>query len=126
MALLFYHGAKKKEMKYHITRKEIKNNYAHIMDVYNTPSYLLYYEAPFAYNAGTYGWNWDAYEINGVIIVKGYRNRVGKKIGYDIIHPYDEKAREITENRELDYWKRKELVHGLLIELTEKFKKGEI
>ena len=113
-------------MKYHVTRKEIKNNYAHIMDVYNTPSYLLYYENPFAYNAGTYGWNWDAYEINGVVIVKGYRNRLGEKISYDIIHPYDEKAREITENRELDYWKRKELVHGLLIELTEKFKRGDL
>ena len=96
------------------------------MDVYNTPSYLLYYENPFAYNAGTYGWNWDAYEINGVVIVKGYRNRLGEKISYDIIHPYDEKAREITENRELDYWKRKELVHGLLIELTEKFKRGDL
>lgn len=25
------------------------------------------------YNAGGYGWNWDAYDINGIALIYGYR-----------------------------------------------------
>lgn len=121
-----YNAGQKKKMKCHVTRKDIKNNYSYIMDVYNTPDHLLYYENPFAYNSGTYGWNWDAYEINGVVIIKGYRNRIGKKIGYNITRPYEEKAMEITDNKSLSYSERKKMVRELLNDITEKFKKGEI
>ena len=29
--------------------------------------------SPIGYNSGAYGWNYDVYEIEGVVIVAGYR-----------------------------------------------------
>lgn len=32
------------------------------------------------YNYGIYGWNWDAYLIDGVIYCYGYRNLIGERL----------------------------------------------
>ena len=58
-------------MKIKATRKTIKNNFSKI--------YLIDYKygflpAPFAYNAGYLGWNWDAYDLGGICLINGYRN----------------------------------------------------
>lgn len=31
------------------------------------------------YNSGIYGWNWDAYLVDGVIYCYGYRNLIGER-----------------------------------------------
>lgn len=43
--------------------------------------YLLRGLDRLGYNRGSYGWNWDAYDIGGgVIVCTGYRNLIGDTI----------------------------------------------
>lgn len=53
--------------------------------------HLLKNHEPIAYTCGTYGWNFDVYEVYGVTICTGYRNMPGKRL--DCIGEYEEKAR---------------------------------
>ena len=58
-------------MKLKATRKNITSNFSKI--------YLIDYKygflpEPFAYNSGYLGWNWDAYDLGCVCLIKGYRN----------------------------------------------------
>ena len=59
------------------------------------------------FNAGIYGWNWDAYRLwpgksgkadFGVYIITGYRNLPGRPIPYDMIKRYEAEAKELREN----------------------------
>ena len=58
-------------MKLKSTRKEIADNFAKI--------YLIDYKygflpEAFAYNSGYIGWNWDAYDLGNICLIKGYRS----------------------------------------------------
>lgn len=55
---------------------------------------------PFAYTCGTYGWNFDAYDVDGILLTSGYRNTIGPRL--KIAEKYEEKARKI--NKSLDDW----------------------
>lgn len=57
---------------------------------------LLSYTNPFAYSARLEGWACDYYEIDDVIISTGY-SPIGKKVNYDIMKKYEEKARNINK-----------------------------
>lgn len=48
---------------------------------------------PFAYTCGVYGWNFDAYEVAGVLLCSGYRGMIGPRL--EIAAKYEEKARKI-------------------------------
>lgn len=52
---------------------------------------------PFAYTAGVYGWNCDAYDYKGILITTGYRGTVGLRVPYSVVHKYEEKARAAYE-----------------------------
>lgn len=41
------------------------------------------------YNAGLYGWNWNAYQISMYCINTGYRNLTGKRIPHDLAEKYN-------------------------------------
>lgn len=114
-------------MKTRVIRKDITEHYAHILNVSSACQNLLRYENPIYYNVGKYGWNWDAYYINGVIIIEGYRNMIGSRIDWDVLHKYDLRAKEVQDHYMKDNYNTRALkTREIIIELTEKFKKGEI
>lgn len=58
-------------MKLKATKKEITNNFNKI--------YLIDYKfgflpEAFAYNTGYLGWNWDAYNLDGICLIEGIRS----------------------------------------------------
>ena len=59
--------------------------------------YLLKARAPFAYTCGVYGWNFDAYDLDGLILTTGYRNMIGTNVG-DVLRRYEEKAEKVCLN----------------------------
>ena len=88
-------------MKIQTTRKELLRNYGK-----ETALAIGYCDAwhllkgagvePFACCSGVYGWNFDAYEVDGVLICTGYRGMIGKQA--ENVEKYEKKAREIMEN----------------------------
>lgn len=52
-------------------RAKIAVGYCELQDV-------LYWLIPEGYNAGIYGWNFDAYGTDTAVITTGYRHMVGK------------------------------------------------
>lgn len=95
-----------------VTRNQIRANYSRILYCgYCAMSHLLLREKPIAYNSGLYGWNYDAYEIDGTIILTGYKNMFGM-----YINPIEEEkqAQAIWENRTLTDTQKEEMVKELL------------
>ena len=93
-------------MKFKTNAKELKQGYHKIISVgYCDLQSLLSYESPIAYSEGTYGWNFDVYDIDGIAIVTGYRSIPSKnsEASYDLIKEYEDKSQGKTkeEKREL-------------------------
>lgn len=100
-------------MKYKVSAKMIRNCAANPVYIpYCGAQFLLRPYEPCAYNAGTYGWNFDVYEFPEATICTGYRNMPGRRannyaeydakakaiydrIGYEL--EYDEAMRKIKE-----------------------------
>ena len=93
-------------MKYKTTRKDIMTT-ARYLDKkvvfcnYCELWHLLSDLEPYAYNCGVYGWNFDAYSFNGIILCTGYRNTPGSRANN--IRDFELKARKIWENRKYKY-----------------------
>ena len=81
-------------MKKKVTKKQLNLYFNGVVYAgYCKLQFLLSNYVPFGYNAGVFGWNFDAYNIYGVTIVTGYRNLPGKPaIG---VAEYEGKARAI-------------------------------
>lgn len=106
-----------------ITRKQV-NMYKNIICVpYCDLWYLLYFRNKDGYNSGVYGWNYDFYHINlHTCIVTGYRP-FGNIKNYDLCNEYNEKAKNIIEDRTLINEEKREKVENLLEEFIEKIVK---
>ena len=114
-------------MKTRVIRKYIKNNYDHVLNLGGACINLLRYENPVYYNTGKYGWNWDAYEVNGVILIAGYRNMIGDRVDWDVLHEFDKRAKKIQDLDMTDnYYVRATKTREIIDELTEKFKRGDL
>ena len=74
-------------------------------EVYNasycTLQDLLVFFPRMGYNAGIYGWNWDAYGLGHIRIITGYRNMTGVHIPYKLAQKYNNLAR-IAYERHFD------------------------
>lgn len=104
-----------------LTKKAIKGSFDTIIKIsYCAGQYLLNYESEFAYSAGSIGWNCDYYNIDGVIISTGYAPLDNKNANtsYDIIKDFDNKARTIITNYNLNYAVQKMQVQELLREFV--------
>lgn len=102
-------------MKIKTTKKQIKDYYNKIYSIgYCNAQYLLQGISPFAYSKGVYGWSCDYYEIDNICISTGY-NTIGEVINYDLVKKYDDKAKHVLNNYNIDYQKRKNKVNKLLI-----------
>ena len=84
-------------MKSRITAKTLRTIFKDKVITLGTqqPYYLLRYHNPDWYTCGVYGWNFDAYDIDGVLIMWGDRGTFGKRADYDRIKFYEDKAKEI-------------------------------
>jgi hypothetical protein len=84
-------------MKYKTTAKAVKNGYKAIIKIgYCDAQYLLKARSPVAYGCGTYGWNFDVYEVNGVAVVTGYRPVAGIEFDYNELREIEKKAQNAT------------------------------
>jgi len=109
--------------KFKTTTKFLRQNYDTILSVgYCDMSHLLRYTSPIAYNCGVYGWNYDAYEVDNILICTGYRGMPAcRNINndFELIRDYEKKAQAIVEN--WNCWSNKQNdVNGLLNELLNK------
>lgn len=79
---------------------------------------LLRYEDKKAHTGGVYGWNFDAYDVEGVLICTGYRGMIGKKPQF--LKKYEQKARAIVDDWNIPYQKKQRRVHALLLKWVKK------
>ena len=78
----------------------------------------------FAYNAGVYGWNFDAFEVNGKLITTGYRGMFGRRARF--VSDFEKKARAIFENWNIKHeTKQKRLAKLREKWLNKEFETGE-
>ena len=113
-------------MKLQTTKTNIKNNFYTVLTAgYCELQYLLNYCSPFAYSAGIYGCACDYYtpsdKFRGVCLATGYNtDRLGgKRVSYELVKEYEQKAREIVCNYETQMNKR-EALNNLIDEFIEK------
>ena len=84
-------------MKFRTTTKAIKSSGRDLIYTgYCDLADLLRYESPIAYTCGVCGWNYDIYEIEGILICTGYRGMPGKRAKN--VRDYNEKARAVVHN----------------------------
>lgn len=113
-------------MKFKTTKKAIQKGYYRIIGIgYCNAQNLLSYETPVAYTCGSYGWNCDIYDIDGVAIMTGYRGMITDNMveNYELLREYEQKAENIKYDRKIEWQKQKELIHALLVEFLDKSKK---
>lgn len=85
-------------MKTRISKKDLRSMYSKVITLgTQCPNNMLRFHNPDYYTCGVYGWNFDAYDIDGVLIVWGDRNTFGKRADYDRIKFYEEKAKKICD-----------------------------
>lgn len=88
---------------------------------YCSMQYLLYGKAPFAYNAGLYGWNNDSYLIftksGATVISTGYRNMQAEHIPYNTLEKYEKQAESVWHDHTITYEEKVEKVNELLTAL---------
>lgn len=108
-------------MKTKMTRSDLRSLPGKILSCsYCSLQNLLINHAPIAYNCGVYGWNWDAYRINGVTICTGCRNTIGKRIDFCDIVEYENRARRILDDYTIPFQTKQEQVEKLLAEFMKK------
>ena len=110
------------------TSKDLKNNYLVLQVGYCEMYYLLYFESPVFYNAGSYGWNYDGYIITycrgrrTVAISTGYRP-IGRQVDYNILQRYEQEAKSIIEHRNMSTEEKRarisDLLNNCIIDLLE-------
>lgn len=84
-------------MKKRVTIKSIRETSNNLVRVgYADLQHLLMFRAPYAYNAGVYGWNFDVYDVHGVTICTGYRGCPGRRANNAT--EYERRAAEICKN----------------------------
>ena len=106
-------------MKFKTTQRAVKNGYEYVIPVgYCAMDNLLHYKNPVAYTTRIEGWAADIYEYNSIVaIATGYAPFGTMKLTteqYMIIKQYEEQARKINANYDLEYNVRKREVELLL------------
>lgn len=84
--------------------------------------HLLRFQERVGYTAGTYGWNYDVYKIDDVIITTGYRGMVGEVIPVEIVRKYEKQAEELVLSYDKDLKYRQTMVRKLLEEFLVEIK----
>lgn len=113
-------------MKLQTTKTNIKNNFGTVLTVgYCELQYLFNYSNAFAYSAGVNGWMCDYFapsdKFRGVCIATGYNTgRLnGKRVSYELVKEYEQKARELVCDYNTQINKR-EALNNLIDEFIKK------
>lgn len=105
-------------MKIKVTKKEIMGAYNNVICIgYCDLAWLLRGDIePRFYTCGVYGWNSDIYQVdNNTAICTGYRPFGNIYVSYNgLCSKYNEKARKIWNNYDLDYKTQCKKVNKLL------------
>ena len=102
-------------MKYKTTRRAIVNGSPRLVSVgYCDAAALLWNHAPVAYTCGTYGWDFDVYEVDGLTICTGYRGMPGRTANN--VHEFERRARLIKDDYSRDTEERRAEVEKILHE----------
>ena len=107
--------------KLRITRNDLRGSDCIVVG-YCGLYWLLYYKSPVGYNAGVYGWNYDAYDFNrgdGKVILTGYRGMIGRDPKVSA-KEYDQKASEIIHDWDITPEQKEATVNALLDEFLRK------
>jgi hypothetical protein len=104
-----------------VTRKQLQAWSRKIIAIgYCSAHNLLYPEDSIGYNAGVYGWNYDAYYVDGIIITTGYRP-IGERVNYDLLQEYETRAEKILSyDNKAPYDEKAAEVQRLLREFVSK------
>ena len=106
-------------MKFKTTKKNVLSKACKVYSVgYCDMAELLRYSEPIAYTAGIYGWNANVYEIEGVIIVTGYRP-FGEPVDHELLKVYEQKASDLNSIPS-NYKEHKKAIELLLSEFIAK------
>lgn len=101
-------------MKIRATRKELRQSaYMALAVGYCDLHYLLRYEQPFAYVAGSYGWDFDAYLFGDILVTTGYRGMIGYSIPCEAIREIESKAKNIVEDCGIAYDEKRKMLHEM-------------
>ena len=102
-------------MKVKITRNDINTNFVKVYSVsYCGAQSLLSTLEPFGYNAGVYGWNYDAYNMgNGICITTGYRP-IGEHVDVDKLRLYEQSAERILYDHNKEWQAKQDEINNLL------------
>jgi len=109
-------------MKFKATKKEMKSRYNQIVGIGDSNlQFLLKFEEPIAYSTRSEGWACDYYDIDGILISTGYASLDSRntKHDYNLVHGYDEQARDIMSDYDKSYEQQKEEVQQLLKQFIE-------
>lgn len=104
-------------MKNRLTRNDIKTFNTRLSIPYATLQSLLSYIEPIGYNSGVYGWNFDCYDIQGVLLMTGYRT-IGKTVDRSIITKYEKQA-DLLDSQNIPYEDRKKEALKLLAQFID-------
>lgn len=91
-------------MKVHITERVVANT-PNVIVCNHCPRMLDLCTAPYGYNAGVYGWNFDIRHIGNCKVLNGYRwVRKFREIPYEWCRKWEERAKEVSRlpSREYD------------------------
>ena len=112
-------------MKLQTTKTNIQKHFSTILTVgYCEIQYLFNYCNAFAYSAGVNGWMCDYYQpsekFGGVCIATGYNTERlnGKRVNYELVKEYEQKAREIVCNYTLT--NQRQALNALIDEFIKK------
>lgn len=83
-------------MKIKVTRKFV-NSYGKVKIHIPAKGYLFGGLTADWYNCGAYGWNWDAWNLPGFIVIEGYRSFPSCiTADYELFKSFDRRAKELS------------------------------
>lgn len=106
-------------MKKEVTKKYLKAVYGNDAIYFSDGAAQTLFPSSDAdyYTCGVYGWNFDAWAVNGYLINSGYRGSFGIYAPYELTKKYNQKAEELrakyTFSSEKDYREYKEKLYLL-------------
>ena len=101
-------------MKFKTTNKAVNEGYCKVKRLgYCAAQYLLAFESPVAYTAGTNGWNSDIYDFGNLAISTGYRP-TGESVDYEIVDRYEKQAQQINRDYTKTHEEREHATKKLL------------
>ena len=105
-------------MKTKISKQQARGLFPQMIAIpYCGAQFLLRHKEPFAYSAG-------AYDVGGVGISTGYRP-IGKTVPYELVHRFEDQARHLAVESDLDSGTERGMIDDLLGEfLREIMKEG--